>query len=122
MADIFFNHTLHVLMVWSYGSHTINTTAHDQHTCTCLVHHQCLILCVFIANGRQLVSELNVAQSNALIIYYQAKHAKLNENTDEASNKDLTDQQYVNSDSSMVELRIRIPDGQVLHMLITCQA
>ncbi|XP_020621132.1 thioredoxin Y, chloroplastic-like [Orbicella faveolata] len=44
----------------------------------------------------------------------KAKHAKLTENTDEASNKDIIGQQSGNSDLPMVELRIRIPDGQVL--------
>ena len=52
-------------------------------------------------------------QSNTLLIYFQAKHAKLTENTDEASNKDKAGQESGNSDLSLVELRIRMPDGQV---------
>lgn len=52
-------------------------------------------------------------QTNALLIYYQAKHAKLTETTDEASNKDNTGQQSSNSDLPLVELRIRMPNGQV---------
>lgn len=56
----------------------------------------------------------------ALIIFHQAKHAKLTENTDEASNKYITGQQCGNSELPVVELRIRIPDGQVLHMPVIC--
>ena len=58
-------------------------------------------------------------QSNVLVIYHQAKHAKLTENTDEASDKNKTGQERGNSDMPLVELRIRMPNGQVSHMSIT---
>ncbi|KAJ7365761.1 Thioredoxin-like protein 1 [Desmophyllum pertusum] len=44
----------------------------------------------------------------------KAKHARLTENTAEPSTNVITDQQCSDGESAMVELRIRIPDGQVL--------
>lgn len=54
------------------------------------------------------------------IIFYQAKQAKLAEDAAEPSNKAITDQQCGDGESPMVELRIRMPDGQVLHWSIIC--
>ena len=44
---------------------------------------------------------------------YQAKQAKLTEEPPEPSNRTIADQQGDVGESPMVELRIRLPDGQV---------
>jgi len=45
---------------------------------------------------------------------FKAKLAKLAADTPEPSSTAATDQQCAEGKSSMVELRIRLPDGQVL--------
>ena len=48
-----------------------------------------------------------------LLMFYQAKQAKLTEDASEPFNRTVADQEGLAEGTMMVDLRIRLPDGQV---------